>query len=493
MPETALRMLADGRDESVSVHRLQRGDKVRVAVGQAFPADAELVQGHTRVDESLLTGESHPVPKAVGSPVVAGSLNLGAPVLARVDRVGADTRLESIVALMRDAMSQRPAIARWADRWAAPFLWSVLLLAGGAAAAWSVIEPARAVWVMVSVLIVTCPCALSLAVPATLLSASSALARRGVILQRLDALEGWTQLTRVYFDKTGTVTDERLQWRGLVRLDGGQHALDDAQLLQRAASLAAWSTHPLSRAVATLADEGAPHGWSAVSERPGEGLSAIDEHGRCWRLGSMDFVGAAGGQSADEASSVWMASDLGPVARLDFGETLRPDAAAAVAGLRGRGLEVVLLSGDRVARAEQMGRRLAVDRVIGGATPESKLAEIESAQASGLRVAMVGDGVNDAPVLARADVSLAMGQGALVARAQADAIVASSRLADLLQLHDLAHRAMRVVRQNLAWAAAYNLTCIPLALVGWLPPWAAGLGMASSSALVVLNALRLAR
>ena len=502
MPETALRLDAQGRAERVSVQRLVPGDRVRVPVGQAFPADAVLVEGSTRADEALLTGESVPVAKALGATVVAGSVNLGAPVVVQVQRVGGDTRLEGIVALMRDAMSQRPSLTRAADRWATPFLWVVLLLAAGAAAVWSLIDPSRAVWVAVSVLIVTCPCALSLAAPSALLSATSALARRGVLLQRLDALETLTRLDRIYFDKTGTLTDEHLQYTGLQRLAGPPGAALDAQGVAMAAALAGWSQHPLSQALVAAAgrDAGA-FVWQDVQELPGQGLQAVDAQGRCWRLGRAGFVepgldanGAdQGADQGDGRAAAWWGADGQASLRFDFDEALRPDALAAVAALRQRGLQVVLLSGDRAARAERMGQRLGVDAVIGGATPESKLAEVAAAQAQGLKVAMVGDGINDAPVLARADASFAMGQGALVTRAQADAVVASGRLGDLVLAHDLARRSMRVVRQNMLWAATYNAVCIPLALVGWLPPWAAGLGMATSSLLVIGNSMRLAR
>jgi Cu2+-exporting ATPase len=547
LPETAQRLDAADRVETVSVRRLAPGDRVRVPVGSAFPADGRVIAGDTRADESLLTGESVPVSKPCGAAVVAGSLNLGAPVTVLIERVGADTRIEAIVALMRDAMSQRPALARAADRWAGPFLWAVLLLAAGAAAVWSVIDPSRAVWVAVSVLIVTCPCALSLAAPSALLAATSALARRGVLLQRLDALEALTRVSRFYFDKTGTVTDEHLQLAGVVRLaDSDPQALSDADLLAYAAALAGWSSHPLSLALvaaqrlasagatsatgqpALPAEPAAAAGWREVRELLGQGLQAQDAQGRAWRLGRADFVAASTDASGTDATSTyatstdatstdaaqtaatrtdetdhsaagrdraatWLGCEGRMLARFDFDESLRPDATAAVAALRARGLEVVLLSGDRPERAARMGLRLQVSAVMGGASPERKLAEVAAAQAQGLCVAMVGDGINDAPVLARADVSFAMGQGALVARAQADAVVASSRLGDLVLAHSVACRAMAVVRQNLVWAAVYNSACIPLALVGWLPPWAAGLGMASSSLLVILNSLRLAR
>ena len=493
LPATALRLGEDDLVQTVSVQRLQVGDRVRVPVGQAFPGDGLVLQGDTQADESLLTGESAAVAKPCGSAVVGGSLNLGAPVLVRLQRVGADTRLEAIIALMRDAMSHRPVLARAADRWAAPFLWAVLLLAAGAGAVWSVLDPGRAVWVVVSVLIVTCPCALSLAAPSAMLAGTSALARRGVLLQRLDALEVLTRVQRIYLDKTGTVTDDRVKCQGLQRLAPPAWAgwSDDA-LRDRAASLASWSSHPLSQALASLGNA-AGAVWRDVAERPGQGLQALDEAGRIWRLGAAGFAAPEALVAADAGPAVWLGCDGVALACFGFEETLRPDAVSTVAALREQGLQVVLLSGDLADRATRMGRRLAVDAVIGGATPERKLAEISAAQASGLLVAMVGDGINDAPVLARADVSFAMGQGALVARVQADATLTAGRLGDLLLARDTARRTMRVVRQNMVWALVYNAASIPLALTGWLPPWAAGLGMASSSLLVIANAVRLAR
>ena len=513
LPETALRLDAQGQAQAVSVQRLAPGDRVRVPVGQAFPADGVLIEGQTRADESLLTGERVAVAKPGGAAVVAGSINLGAPVLMRVERAGDDTRLQAIVALMQDATSQRPALARAADRWAGPFLWAVLLLAAGAAAVWSVLDPGRAVWVAVSVLIVTCPCALSLAAPSALLSAASALARRGVLLQRLDALEALTQVQRIYLDKTGTVTDEHLRLTALHRVPGAGHGLaDDRHALALAAALAGWSAHPVARAVvAAMAPLPAPGCAAAVGRHAtpdlhsvqdlaGQGLTGRDAQGREWRLGRLAHVRAAGPQAslADDglppaggSASTWLGCDGRLLARLDLDEALRPDALAAVAALRRQGLQVLLLSGDRPERAAALGAQLGVDAVIGGASPQAKLAEVAAAQAAGLRVAMVGDGINDAPVLARADVSFAMGQGALLARARADAVVLSDRLGDLALALGLARRTLRVVRQNLVWAAVYNATCIPLALLGWLPPWAAGLGMACSSLAVIGNSLRL--
>ena len=504
LPETAWRVAEDGSQEAVSVQRLRVADLVRVPVGQAFPADGLIEQGQTQADESLLTGESVPVDKAQGAEVVAGSTNLTAPVLVRVQQVGGDTRFETIVSMMRSAMTQRPAAARVADRWAAPFLWVVLLLAAAAAAAWSVIDPARAVWVAVAVLIVTCPCALSLAAPATIVAATRGLARRGVLLQRLDALETLATAQHFFFDKTGTLTEDRVQWRRTVLTPAGAGwPGGEAEALRRAAGLAQWSTHPLARALAAQAGPAqiatAGDAWRDVQELPGLGLQAVDSQGRLWQLGSAQWLHQPQDslqdteEDANNDLRVWLACDGRVGAGFAFDEVLREGAQALVAALKSEGVRVTLATGDSPARACALAQRIGLDEVLAAATPQDKLDAVARAQAGGSRVVMVGDGVNDAPVLARADASLAMGQGALVSRSHADAVITSNRLQDLLGARHTAKRAMRIVRQNLAWAAAYNAVCIPLALVGWLPPWAAGLGMATSSLMVVLNALRAAR
>ncbi len=490
LPQTVMRLRPDGIVELVSARSLQPGDRVRVPVGQAFPADGVLAEGRTEADEALLTGESRSVAKAPGDAVVAGSVNLQAPVLMRVDRVGPDTRYEAIVALMRAARHQRPAMLASADRWAAPFLWTVLLLAAGAAAVWSVVDPTRAVWVAVSVLIVTCPCALSLAAPSALLSAAGTMGRQGLLLRRLDAIAVLASVRTLFIDKTGTLTTGGLRCVDAQRLDGsGATTMRELQAV--AASLAGWSQHPLACAVRE-AFEATGTVWSDVAEVPGQGLEGIDARGRRWRLGAAAWVGATPAQRASTLRT-WLGCDDVPMASFDFEEHLRDDAVAAVQALQRDGVQVHLLSGDDPERARRVGAQLGLASARGALAPEHKLAVVRAAQQRGERVAMIGDGINDAPVLAQADVSFAMGEGALVARTQADGVLVSNRLADIVRARGLARRALQVVRQNLAWAAAYNAACVPLALVGWLPPWAAGLGMATSSLFVVLNSMRLSR
>ena len=485
LPQSVQRERADGQLESVSALRLARGDRVRVPRGEAFAADGVLLSGATLADESLLNGESAPQAKLPGDTVIAGSLNLEAPVLMRVERVGADTRFEAIVALMRNAQTQRPAATRMADRWAAPFLWAVLLLAAASAAVWSVHDPARAVWVAVSVLIVTCPCALSLAAPSAWLAGAAAMGRRGVLLRRVDAIEDLAALQTLFVDKTGTLTEPGPGEVRMTATDEGFH-VDAAELWSTAASLAAWSTHPMA---AALARNGGGQGrvWSRLQEQPGQGLAAVDAEGVKWMLGKGP------GGDADAGAETWLLRSGFALARFSIDERLREGAAEAVRALDRDGVRIVLVSGDAPGRVHRLARALGIEECHGHATPEDKLALLREAQARGEVVGMIGDGINDAPVLAQAQVSLAMGAGAEIARMQADGVLVSNRLGDVVHARRLARKTLRIVRQNLAWAAVYNAACVPLAVTGWLPPWAAGLGMATSSLLVMLNSLRLSR
>lgn len=492
LPQTVERLREDGVSEAVAATRLRPGDRVRVLAGQAFPADGRLQQGSTEVDEALLTGESAAQRRGPGDAVIAGSFNRSAAVVMLVERAAHDTRYAQIVALMERAAALRPTLARAADRIAKPFVAAVLLLAAGSALAWQFIDPSRSIWVAVAVLIVTCPCALSLATPSALLAATGALARRGLLVRRPEALEALAGCDLVVFDKTGTLTEDRLQ---LARIDAAA-GIGEAEALAQAAALARCSLHPVARALAEAAAAGpeapAPT-LQQVTEHAGQGLEAQDELGRCWRLGRAGFAAAADLALDIESggTAAWLSVDGRAVARFDVEERLRADAPAAVAALQAQGLRVALLSGDQPAAAHRVAAALGITDVQAGATPEDKLRYVQEAQARGQRVVMVGDGLNDGPVVAQADVSIAIGQGAPRLNAQADLTLPGARLAEVVEARRLAIGTLRVIRQNLAWAAGYNALSVPLAVVGWLPPWAAGIGMAASSLLVVFNAARL--
>jgi Cu2+-exporting ATPase len=487
LPETVLRDNGQGVFERVAARLLRAGDRIRVLPGEVLPADGRIESGASDFDEALLTGESCAVARCAGDMVVAGSHNVASPVVVSVTRCGADTRFAGVVALMEQAAADKPRAAQLADRFAMPFLVAVVAASAAAAAWWWPAGPAHAIGVAIAVLVVTCPCALSLATPAATLAAAGALARRGILVRRLAALEACAQVDTVVFDKTGTLTRPQLAITAVRTREG----VDAHSALRQAASLARHSLHPMSRALAPAAGASAST-VAAVREVPGQGVSAGD-----LRLGSAPFCGAPEDANAANAANadgaVHLADGAGWLASFGYDELLRGDARAAVDELLAGGIAVRLLSGDRPAAVRRVARRAGIGEASGGHTPESKLHRVARLQSQGHRVAMVGDGMNDGPVLARADVSFAMGDAVPMAQARSDFIVPGGQLDAIPLVIAQARRTRRIVRQNLAWAAAYNAVCVPLAIGGWMPPWLAGLGMTASSLLVVANAARLAR
>jgi len=505
LPDSVERRSADGAFVRVATRRVVVGDTVRVLPGEAFPADGRITLGNTHADESLLTGESTPVLRSVGSAVTAGSFNLQAPVEVLVEGAGAQTRFAQIVALMESASLQKPRLAQLADRIARPFLVAVLAAATLAAAYWWSTDPGHALMVAVAVLIVTCPCALSLATPVAMLTAAGTLARHGVLVRNLQGLEALAQVDTVVFDKTGTLTRDGMALQAVHTA----HGWTAEEALSLAAALARRSMHPASRAVvaADAAAAAVADGRWAVTdlqEEVGLGLVARvhDNLGaggdaRQIRLGSAHHAGVApndAGTALQVVLSERHASGaVSELARFDLVEDLRAEAPAVVAALEHCGVAVQLLSGDRVGAVRRVAAQAGIAHATGECTPQGKLVALQTLQEGGRQVAMVGDGLNDGPVLAGAHVSFAFGRAVPLAQSQADFVVLGDSLALVLQTVLLARRTLRVVRQNLWWAAAYNALCVPLAVVGWMPAWLAGLGMALSSLLVVLNAARLAR
>ncbi len=500
--QPVLRLDDDGSVSEVMPAGLRVGDRLRVRRGESFAADAVVMIGRTEVSEALMTGESAPLVREPGQQVLCGSVNLGAPVEVCVTAVGGDTRWSQLVDLAERAALERPALVQMADRWAGPFLWGVMALAVAAGVLWWVIDPARALWVAVAVLVVTCPCALSLAAPAALAAAARGFAREGVLLQRLSAIEDLARVDTVIFDKTGTLTEDRLQ---VAAIDGPRGEAERLAVLERAASLAAWSQHPAAQAIVRARETAASDSpstarerWCDVQERPGLGIEALDTQGVRWRLGRPSWVrGEHGGTRPTASGMAPMQLAFGPVGQIaasfELTDSLRADAHQTTQALQASGTAVWLLSGDAEPRVAAVARALQVPMLGAGALPSDKKSALTVLQGEGRVVAMVGDGINDAPVLAQAQVSVAMGHGSSVSVARADLVVQGARLAVLPRVMRRARLAHRIIRQNLWWALAYNLSAIPLALAGWLPPWAAGLGMTLSSLLVVLNSRRAAR
>ncbi len=490
MPSFALR-LRDPADaasvERVAAHQLAAGDRVLVPAGERVPADGVVERGDSSADESLLSGESRPVAKSPGAPLVGGSANLEQPLVMRVTRAGAETQAAAIARLVERAAAGKPKLVERADWLARRLTLVVLAVAAGAFLWWLEVAPARAPWVAVAVLVATCPCALALAAPIVLTRASALLLARGVALTRPRALEALERATDVVLDKTGTLTHGSFTLARIALLG----ARDRAQCLKLARSLEASSRHPLARAFGS----GVTEAVSALKNFPGHGVEATIG-GRRMRIGSAAFCAelAAGEPPALPSPAgqtrVLLADERGWLAAFLLEDAPREDAAELVAALAARGLRLHLVSGDDPALVEALARRLGIDSFAGGATPQDKFAFAERLQAGGRVVAMIGDGLNDAPVLARADVSIAMGGGADAAKLQADLVLLGERLAPVAQAFGVARAAMRVVRQNFGWAIAYNAVALPLAALGLIGPWEAALGMSASSFIVVLNAMR---
>jgi Cu2+-exporting ATPase len=492
LPDTVLRQTSSGEMERITVRRVCVGDVLSVLPGESFCADGVVVQGQTMVDEALLTGESHPQLRQANDLVVAGSYNLSAAVSIRVTQVGESTQFARIVSLMEDASLQKPRLAALADRMAKPFLIGVLILATLVAMYWWPTNPNHALMLAVAVLVVTCPCALSLATPAAMLATAGAFARRGVLVRRLQAIEALADVDIVIFDKTGTLT------RDAQRVEqtwvAGQCSIEEVSAI--AASMAQASLHPLSKALVKAAGQYEHHAQieaTQIKEYVAQGLEFVGA--TSYRLGSISFCQAWGVTIPSHVQEAqvhlcdahqWLASW-----RLD--EDVREDAITTVAQLHALGVRVQMLSGDQTSAVARVAHLLELDESYGGCSPEQKLKHLQTLQSQGKSVLMVGDGLNDGPVLAGSHVSMAFGQAAALTQSNADLVLLGAQLGVVTQCLTLARKSMRVVRQNLVWAAAYNLTCVPLAALGFLPAWAAGLGMACSSLLVVLNSLRLSR
>lgn len=477
----------------VAVADLRAGNVVLVKPGETVPADGVVVEGESAADESLLTGESRPVSKSRGDPLIGGSVNTASPVVMRVERVGEETRLAAIQRLMERAAAEKPRLVELADRVAGRFIVALILLAVITAVAWWWIDPARALWVFVAVLVVSCPCALSLATPAAMTVATGVLAAHGVLVTRGHAIEALARADRFVFDKTGTLTFGRMTLVSTLPVRG-----DDASSRQIAAALERGSEHPIARAL-TAGDIGKDLPVEGMRAITGAGVEGTID-GRIWRLGRPEFVAELHGGDVPESippiiaegdTVIALGDAAGWQAFFRLSDGMRPEAPAMARKLAGMNVKLAIFSGDALSAARGVGTALGIQDVRAGLRPEDKHDAVLELQAAGATVAMVGDGVNDAPVLAQAQVSVAMGGGADLARANADVVLLGNDLLSLPRGVALARDTLRIVRQNLAWAFAYNFLAIPLAMLGWVTPWMAGIGMSLSSLLVVLNALRL--
>ncbi len=502
LPQTATRLEKDEQGNEIQTvipaNELALEDRVIIKPGETIPADGNVIEGSSSVNESLLTGENMPLQKKTGDELIGGTLNVESPLTMKVIKLGDSTMLSSIIRLLDRAQTEKPDLAKFADKSAAWFVLALLGVALLVFITWWFIDPSRAFWVALSVLVITCPCALSLATPAALTATTGNLTQKGVLTTRGHALETLSKVTHVIFDKTGTLTHGRHQLIGLDVLGD----VDEIHCKQLAASLEVASEHPLAKVLSEVTDEenNSSVVFDKLSAESGKGVTGIykDEE---YRLGSLSYVTQIVGKDLTQnksntdidspVSSVYLAKQGKWLAAFHLQDEIREESKTAIDSLKSSGVNVTLLSGDNDAAVKSVADTLGIKYYQAKLLPADKLNVVQALQSKGEVVAMIGDGVNDAPVLAAANVSIAMGKGSQLAQASADMILLAEDLNQIPASIKLSKRMQTIIHQNFSWAILYNVVAVPVAAMGFITPWMAAIGMSMSSLLVVLNALRL--
>lgn len=494
LPVLCTQISPQGEQASVARFSVKVGDHLLVKTGQVIPADGVIIDGHSDINEAQLTGEFAPQRKSPNDLVIAGTINISNPITIEVQATGKDLQLESIGQLLSQAQQHKPKLAEAADRLAIYFISVVLCVAAGTYFYWHAQAPDRAFWITLSVLVVSCPCALSLATPTALTTAGNRLREFGIFVAAGQLWETLPRITHVVFDKTGTLTKGQLSIIQCITLGNK----DNHDCLHLAAQLENNSEHPIAHAFRGIDNQRATHAQVTANQ----GIEG-NVKGDVFRIGTASF--AASLYAADTApqppktstnsSSQWvlLSNKSGPLAWFELEDEIREDALQTVEQLQKQHIAVHLLSGDSSGSAEVLAKQLGIKHCRASASPGDKLDYINALQARGEKVMMLGDGINDLPVLAAANISIAMANAPDVAKTQADAILLSGKLANILSLKDFANRTRTTIHQNLGWALLYNFSIIPMAAQGLIPPYLAAIGMSLSSLLVLFNSLRLQR
>ena len=492
IPKTCRRLSAHQQHEEIAVRDLNPGDHIFVRPGETIPADGVVIDGAAAIDESSFSGEFLPLTRRSGDSVMAGTIATDGSLTIEVSATGEQTSFSVIQRLLSQAQQDKPYTARLADTVARYFTGLVLAATTVAGISWSFYQPEHVFYVCFAMLVVSCPCALSLATPTALTVATTALRRSGILLSKSHVLETAPLISHIVFDKTGTLT------KGKLALHHQQPLSNQSgeQCLAIAAALEIHSEHPIAKVFTDRANHVDPA--SQVSIATGFGIEGTIA-GRRYRIGSRNYCRrwlaeiASGDQPRSERQSVYLASESEWLCRFDLSDELRDDSASAIAALKQAGYRLSLLTGDSSGAATALANQLGFDHCEYGLSPADKLDKLRALRHGGERILMIGDGINDIPVLASADISIAMNNASDLAKIQADAALLGNQLAVIPGLLRQARRTRAIIRQNLGWALAYNLTTLPLAAIGLIPPYLAAAGMSLSSLLVILNANRLQR
>lgn len=467
--------------DQVPVKTLKVGDQIRVLPGEHIPADGKIISGRVHIDESMLTGESLPVVKQIDDHVYAGTLNGEESFELEVTSSKADSMISNIVRLQDEAQLSKPKIAEIADIVARYFVAVILIVAAGSWLFWHSSRPDDAFWIMLSVLVATCPCALSLATPTALTCATSRMGNLGILLRKSHVFETLCKVNHLIIDKTGTLTHGDIEINE-VELHG---ELNKLQALAIAASLESHANHPIARAFKQYADKNVI--VDSVENVIGSGIKGIYQ-GTEVKIGSAQYV--LGTTEFAQANSVYLSIDAKHVATFVYRDPIRAEAQEFVEKFQRSGVKITLLTGDTAENAQLVANKIGIDDVVAGAKPQDKLEYLNNVDSKDITM-MIGDGINDAPTLAGAHLSVAMGGGADVAKASADMVLLGDRLDRILEARELALQTRKIIRENLAWSLGYNLLILPLAVAGFVAPYFAVVGMSASSIIVVSNSLRL--